>query len=239
MTFRHLEEIIVKEGREADYLSIADGLKEPTRSTYSYLLDIASVLRQNSLQDQYQVFGGYAVLAHLIKQYGDRIVLAWRGSQDIDMIGNMQVLTALKGFYQVKSDLPSPNIPSKRTVKLSTDNEEECKIDYTTGQKRGRTEVVPILGIEVPVLEPSELIKSKLYAKDELVHKVDIVKMLGILEVRKYDPEEFAQSLTPEQRLDIYDVVLTGHDMTRNARMTMGPSKEYMSKLKDYLRRLK
>jgi len=239
MTFRHLEDIIVKEGREADYLSITDGLKEPTKSTYAYLLDIAAMLRQNGLQDRYQVFGGYAVLAHLIRQYGDRIVLAWRGSSDIDMIGDMQALTSLKGFYQVKSDLPSPNIPSKRTIKLTIDGKQECKIDYTIGNKRGRTEFVSVLGIEVPVLEPSELIKSKLFAKDELVHKVDIVKLLGILESRKLDPEEFARSLTSEQRQDLYDVILTGFDMTRNARMSMGPTKEYITKLRDYLRKIK
>ena len=244
MTFKNLEEAIAKgeESKFDEYLEIMGTLKEPTRSTFAYLLDIATTLRQNELQDRYQVFGGYAVLPHLIFKYGDRIVLAWRGSSDIDMAGDIEVLNVMKGLYNVKTDVAAPNIPGKRKVRLSTENEAECSVDYLPDKRLGGTETLPILGIEVPVLEPRELILSKLRVKEEKtgrivgMHRVDIIKLLDILEFRKVDPKAFARSLTLDQKRDLYDVILTSMDMTRNARMGIGPGSEYVDRLRIYLR---
>jgi len=129
MAFDNLEKRL-PESQYDIYLDITRRLKEPFNSTLRYMLDMASVFEEVKLKDQYALFGGYAVLTHIVDQFGDKIIPTWRGSQDIDLIGTNKIITTLKSFYNVESDNASPNIKGKRTLKID-ENNRECKVDFT------------------------------------------------------------------------------------------------------------
>jgi hypothetical protein len=199
MTFQYLESGLVK-GKESDlrdYLEVSLGLEEPTRTVLGYTLDIASYLQTLGLQDEYSLFGGYAILSNLMEQFGERVCLEWRGSNDIDMAGTQRVLNAFKEGYDFKSDRPSPNISHKRTLKLTEDNESECKIDYYLLSPQ-ETSYIPEMhshfGIPVYSANPLSLINGKLNTPNsEFVHSLDIINMLAVLEKRGESPEVIAR----------------------------------------------
>lgn len=234
MVFKNLEEKLSVENFGI-YSDIVQRIKEPFKSTLRYMLDIASVIEEIQLKDEYTMVGGYAVLTHIVDQFGDKIIPTWRGSQDIDMAGSYKVINALKSFYNIESDLPSPNIKDKRTLKIKED-ENECKIDFILGDLPYKREEKRILGIPILVASPFDLIKSKAsLAKEQLTHKVDVLKLLGVLEYRGFSINELVSGLDEQQREDLYNILENGKGITENKRMNFGPGNEYAQLLKKYL----
>ena len=239
MTFKRLEDRLPEEGYE-DYIDIVDDLRDPTKTVFRYLLDMVTSIESVDLKREYTVFGGYAVLTHLIAQYGDKIVKLWRGSSDIDVAGSVNVLNLLKSFYNVESDFISPNIVDKRTVKLRIPDEDLCKIDFTLDEDQGsyQREEKYILGIPINVAGPYALIKHKLIpAQDETNHCIDIIKLLGILEYRKDSIENLTNNLDPNERKILREVIIETRGKASNKRMTAEPSDSYLSQLKSELRK--
>ena len=240
MTFKHLEDKLEVEQYET-YLDIVNRLKEPFNSTLKYMLDMAAVLDQVKLKDEYAIFGGYGVLTHIVDQFGDRIIPTWRGSQDIDMIGDEKVKSTLKGFYNIESDMASPNIRNKRTLKIVEEGR-ECKVDFTLGNvKEGQYEIEEkiILGIPIMVVSPYDLIKSKVLLSDkELIHKIDVLKLLGVLEHRQKSIKDLVAELNEHQRENLYKILENGKGVTENMRMNLGPSNDYARSLKTYLNKV-
>ena len=117
MTFTNLENAL-KDNQIESYLDLFGHLQEPTKTVLGYTLDVASFLDLVGLRKEYSVFGGYAVLSHLMSTYGPGVAKLWRGSTDIDMAGTQKVLNALKSGYRFHSNSQSPNVPLAVNSKL-------------------------------------------------------------------------------------------------------------------------
>ncbi len=145
MKFKNLENNLSVKYIEP-YLELFANLKSPTRDVLGLALDMACVLRGT----EYLIFGGYAVLSHLMQEHGEAIARTWRGSIDIDMAGSLGAFLALSESYQIESDRNSPNLKNKRTLKLA--GEEHFKIDFYDGdmeKKFGKSETNKHFGIEI------------------------------------------------------------------------------------------
>jgi len=241
MTFQHVEEALVNLPDECTekYLEVFGDLQEPTRTVLGYALDIASYLNKNLLGDDYILFGGYAVLSHLMDQFGEEVAKVWRGSKDIDMAGTQRALHAIKAGYDVRSDFPSPNLPDKRTLKLVEDAEAECKIDFYTGDMERRfysPELHKPFGISLRVCDPLSLTEGKLLTpEDEVIHSVDIMRLLAIMEKRGYSPEEISRFFTADQKADLIERIRKGYEATRGERIGILPGGEFMGELERIL----
>lgn len=238
MTFNHLENRISKE-YIPPYLELFDHLQEPTKTVLRYTLDIASYLNSLNLKDEYEVFGGYAVLSHLMNEYSPQISKVWRGSEDIDMAGTEKVRSAIKSGYDIHSDRPSPNIRNKRTLKLCMNSEIECKIDFSTGnyeKKYGCSEENYHFGVPLKVIGPKDIIKGKLYAPiEEEKHLGDILGMLSVLEKRGCPPQEISSIFIGEGRKSFYKRLEHSLNIFERDRFGFFPSKGFLDELKEDL----
>ena len=241
MTFKYLESGI-PEGRVEDYLQLSERLHEPTKTVLPYTLDVAAHLNNLGLNEDYALFGGYAVLSHLMREQGEHIASLWRGSNDIDIAGTMRVMTALRSGYDVHSCLQSPNIKDKATIKLATDGSEECRIDFSTGDFKKRFKNIETnvhFGVPLNVIDPLSLIQCKLMTpKDELQHAGDIVGMLYVLEKRGYTPrlvmDYFAGSGNSKE---LYDRMKISKEAFKDDRLGLFPTKVFSSELERLLHR--
>lgn len=237
--FKHLEDGLSTENDMQRYLEVHGKLQEPTRTVLPYVLDIVALLEKNGLNDQYALFGGYAVLSHLMRYFGESTAISWRGSTDIDMAGTQDVLRAIHRGLEVHSDLASPNIPNKRTVKLADTGEEECRVDFYGGDftKRFGAPVRNVhFGIGVQVVEPRSLIRSKLFTPlDELQHSGDILGLLSVLEREGYAPEQIASFYTSSEVCPLIDRISSGLGSSFGDRMALLPSTKYLSSLRKKL----
>lgn len=232
----------LSEGKLEEILIIVDSTPEPTKTVLSYIGDITSLALLYELNEQQYVFGGYAVLSHLVSRFGDQIIPIWRGSDDIDMKGTIEVLNALRSAYAVKNDRESPNLENKITLKLgSKDDVSVCKIDYVFmnngDDSEDKVETIYVLGIPLRVATPLSLIQAKLeLAEKEETHYLDVLHMVGVLEHRGTEPEAVAQGLNRKQREKLYEQVKRYSDR-KAERIDLGPSGDYIKSLKDKLRR--
>lgn len=215
-------------------------ISEPTRTVVGYVTDIAAVLRKYQLDGQYGVFGGYAVLAHLVSRFGDSVIPAWRGSNDIDMFGTIEVLNALRATYIVTNDRPSPNLDDKVTLKIvvKSSDEIECKIDYLLpkGSRPYQIEEIPVLGVPIVVATPIDLIKAKMgAAATERKQMLDIESLLGVIEYRQLKPKQVAAEFSRPQAQELYNLIVRTNDFNA-VRLTTGPSPGYLNNLKHCLK---
>ncbi|MEK6928366.1 MAG: hypothetical protein AABW65_00210 [Nanoarchaeota archaeon] len=235
MVFKHLEDSI-PEGRVETYLQVFSNLHEPTKTVLAYSLDLAAHFNNLGLNREYVLFGGYAVLSHLMKDKGENIASVWRGSNDIDMAGNMKVLNAIRSGYNIKSCLESPNLEDKATIKLAADENEECKIDFYKGnfaEKFGDIETNIHFGIPVNVISPLSLIKGKLITpKGELQHTGDIIGMLYVLEKRGYTSKQITDYLsrTGESK-NLHDRLKIGREEFKSDRLGIFPTELFLREL--------
>jgi hypothetical protein len=208
MVFKHIEECVLEQDQTDNYSLVLDQTKWPTKLVLPLALDIASYLKKLGLENDYVLFGGYAVLSHLMSVGGEDVAHSWRGSEDIDMAGTQRVINALKTEYEIIGDKPSPNIKDKRTIRLLVEpgvgNKEECKIDFYNGDYETRfspTETNTHFGCELKVSNPLCLIRSKLHTpEDEAVHSEDMTRLLSVLEYREYSPESVAKFFNSEEK---------------------------------------
>ncbi|MBI2449146.1 hypothetical protein HYV49_02520 [Candidatus Pacearchaeota archaeon] len=244
MSFSHLDDLLAGgEDKNIElYLEIFKDLKEPTRNVLGYTLDIASMLHNSELDNEYVIFGGYAVLSHIMKAYGSEMARVWRGSDDIDMAGTPKVKTALKRGYSVSSDMPSPNLKDKRTLKLVEDHEQECKIDFYTGDFKTRfsPETNTHFGINVKVGSPISLIKGKIDAPfDEPLHSYDILTLLSILEKRGYNPSRIISNLNNNEKALLLEHIKNGIEHFGEDRIGLFPSHNFISLVKTRLHKFR
>ncbi len=240
MTFEHFEEQLSRKSSEdlKKYFEVFGRLREPTQSVLGYVMDIASFLNSSLLGDSYSVFGGYAVLSHIMQEMGEDVAPLWRGSVDIDMIGDINVLNALRTGYQIRNDRPSQNIPNKHTLKLVEDHEKECKIDFTLGDYHNEfpyTETNTHFGVDLKVASPLRLIKGKLYTpRNEKQHLQDIYSMLGLLERRGTSPRDVSHYLKQENRKELGKRVREAR-LESAGRLSLEPSPQFSKNLEKLL----
>ena len=244
MSFSHLDDLLARgEDKNVElYLNIFGDLKEPTRTVLGYTLDIASLLNDFGLGDEYVIFGGYAVLSHIMKAYGVEMARVWRGSEDIDMAGTPKVKAALKRGYSVSSDIPSPNLRDKRTLKLIEDHESECKIDFYIGDFKTRfsPETNTHFGIDVKVGSPISLVKGKIDAPlGEPLHSYDILTLLSVLEKGGYDPNRIVSNLSHEERALLLEHIKSGLNHFEEDRIGLFPSHNFISLIKTRLHKFR
>ncbi len=226
-----------------EILAIEGKLAEPTKTVIEYLRDIAAMAELQHLDNNYAVFGGYAVLAHMIRQHGNAIAEFWRGSDDIDMVGDIILLNSIRSQYFVSNDRASPNLKGKRTLKIISRGEVdetgkgECKIDYFQREfDIEDTEKIDILGIQVRVLKPSMLIKSKLSVyKSENKQMIDIYNLLGVCEHRELGAERLVQKLSQTEAHELYGFIKNLENSEFVARLSTGPSDQYTADLRTRL----
>jgi Trp operon repressor len=235
MSFKHLEDNL-SDGHISPYLGFLKGLQEPTRTVLRYTLDIASTLNSNELLEKYSVFGGYAVLSNLMNAFGDSVAKVWRGSEDIDLGGNHDVLKAIKSGYHVFNDLPSPNIPDKRTLKLDIDGEKECKIDFYLGdvsKEYGCSQVNSHFGIPLRVVKPEYVIRGKLkISEPEMKHYGDILAMLSVLEKQGKTPTDILKILNHKEMENLQKRIVIAEQEFGKDRLAFFPNETFSEKLK-------
>lgn len=237
MAFPNLEDRLDIAQYES-YLSVMNDLKDPFKTAFGYALDMACVLDTNQLRREYALFGGYGVLTHIVDRFGEKIIPIWRGSNDVDMLGTMKTLSALKSFYLFKSDLPSPNLENKRTLIIQGETG-DYKLDFcvTSPEDMAACEDKLIWGVPVSVIRPINLIGNKiLLAKDEAKQKEDVLQLLGILEYGGMGIPEFVKDLTREKRTSLYDLLMNA--VPEGSRVNIGASEDYLKSLRGYLKKL-
>jgi hypothetical protein len=243
MTFRHLEDKLQGIGDRCaeSYLEVFGGLQEPTRTVLGYTLDIASFLDGAGVGGNYVVFGGYGVLSHIMEQFGESAAKVWRGSNDIDMGGDERVLGFIRAGFDVKSELYSPNLSDKRTLKLTEDHEPECKIDFYTGNISERfpnPEVNAHFGIPLRVADPLSLISGKLITpRAEIVHSYDILTLLSVLDRRGHEPGEIISHFLGEERSLLYERLKSAMSLYEEDRVGFFPSSGFVNDLIEGLRK--
>ncbi len=232
MNFKNLEDRLQRggNGNLNKYLEIFPKIPEPTNTILGYTLDISSYLETVNLADEYVVFGGYAVLSHLMDSLGEDVAKVWRGSTDIDMAGTKKVAAALKAGYHVASDKPSPNLENKRTLKI-VQGGNECKVDFAEFHNNNQYfpyESNKHFGIPLKVANPLSLIKSKLKTPiDEKVHSLDILGMITVLERRGYSPQQVLHSFNPDQKYDLLNRIKIAYDSSKQERLGFVPTPEF------------
>ncbi len=235
MTFKHLEDNLSNE-QISPYLEFLKELQEPTKTVFRYTLDIARTLNSNNLLEKYSVFGGYAVLSNLMDAFGDPVAKVWRGSKDIDLGGNHDVLNAIRSGYHVFNDLPSPNIPDKRTLKLDIAGEKECKIDFYLGnvsKEYGCSQINHHFGIPLPVVKPEYVIRGKLKIPEpEMKHYGDILAMLSVLEKQGKTPTDILKILDHKEMKDLKEKIATAEREFSEDRFGFFPGEKFSRDLK-------
>lgn len=226
-------------------LEVPTKVSEPTRTVIGYLTDISALFAKLGYSTDHGIYGGYGVLAQLVSKYGDPIIPVWRGSDDIDMFGTIDVLNMLRSVYDVQNDRPSPNIDAKFTLKIKTKddlrNEKNalCKIDYSImskGVPRYATETIHVLGVPIVAATPLALVRSKLeVASKEAEHLEDIYSMLGVLEYRNERPENVTAILDDNEARRLQDLFLLNPHYVRRSRLDTAASPSYVDTLKQKL----
>ncbi|MBU2503781.1 MAG: hypothetical protein KJ879_01890 [Nanoarchaeota archaeon] len=238
MSFNHLEDNL--EGKNVlSYLKFLDEVQEPTRTVFGYTLDLASYLDSFGLRDEYALFGGYGVLSHLMNTFGVDVARAWRGSSDIDMSGDKSVLATLKMGYSMPSDRPSPNLKDKRTLKLSAQGEEECKIDFYEGnstKRYGPAQINNHFGVQLRVVSPEYLVRGKLKTPvDEMQHYEDILGLLAVIEKEGHNPDRVYSILNHEQAENLHTRILRGEKELGRDRFGFFPTRDFSQALRKQL----
>lgn len=237
MAFKHLEDSLVEGSSEnlGKWLDFHSKLHEPTRTVFGYALDIAAYLSSVNLSNEYAIFGGYAVLSHIMQEHGDDVAVGWRGSSDVDMGGSARVLQAIKSGYQIKSCLQSPNIPDKATVKLTEEGEEECRIDFYCGDfnaRYGQSVNNTHFGVKMNVINPLYIISGKILTPvDESQHIEDILAMLNVLERREVTPKDIVGGLGHAYLSGFSDRLGIGKDQMKTRRFGFTPSPKFLNGL--------
>ncbi len=238
MTFGHLEDSLTDEN-VFSYLELFKDLQEPTKTFLGYSLDIASRLNSQGLSGEYALFGGYAVLSNLMDSFGESIARVWRGSKDIDIVGNYRVLNSIRAGYNVSNDLKSSNVPDKRTLKLNTFGEEDCKIDFSLGdcnKRYGESKVNNHFGIPLGIIKPEFIIRNKLYTpKEEFQHYEDILSMISVLERQGYEPKDITNLLDHEQSKELKKRIIVGENEFSKDRFGFFPGNKFLTDLKKKL----
>jgi hypothetical protein len=235
MSFKHLEDNLSNR-YISPYLEFLKELQEPTKTVFRYTLDIANTLNSHNLLGKYSVFGGYAVLSNLMNAFGDPVAKVWRGSKDIDLGGDHDVLNAIRSGYNVFNDLPSPNIRNKRTLKLDIDGEEECKIDFYLGnvsKEYGCSQINSHFGIPLRVVRPEYVIQGKLKIPEpEMKHYGDILAMLSVLEKQGKTPTDILKILNHEEMEDLQKRIVIAEREFSKDRFGFFPGEKFSGDLK-------
>lgn len=240
MPFNHLEDTLDNE-QVFPYLEFCGELQEPTRTVLGYTLDIASHLHSQGLSDKYSVFGGYAVLSHLMDQFGDSVARTWRGSIDIDMGGNCDVLNSIRAGYHLSNSLHSPNVEKKRTLKLDLDGERECKIDFycdNPEKKYGPSQINTHFSIPLRVVKPEFIVKGKLKTPiGEFQHYGDILGMLAVLERKGYSPKDICNVFNHKEAEELHTRMVVADHEFRKDRFGIFPNRKFLDEVKRQLHR--
>jgi len=235
MSFKHLEDNLSNE-QIPPYLEFLKGLQEPTRTVLRYTLDIATTINSKKLLEKYSVFGGYAVLSNLMDAFGDSVAKVWRGSEDIDLGGDYDVLNVIRSGYNVFNDFPSPNIPDKRTLKLKIPKEKECKIDFYLGdvsKEYGCSQVNSHFGIPLRVVKPEYVIRGKLkISEPEMKHYGDILAMLSVLEKQGKTPADILKILDHKEIEDLQRRIVIAENKFSKDRFGFFPNETFSKSLK-------
>ncbi len=237
MKYQYLERQIELTGNEIEYFTVIEHLKEPTARVLPRSLDIVACLNSANLGDDYIVFGGYGVLSHMMNARGPHVAETWRGSDDLDIAGTEVIVKTLKGNYNIISDRPSPNLRNKRTLILEEQDMRELKIDFYLGHFEERffpPEINPHFGVDFRVSSPLCLIRGKLSTHpSEIIHSTDIVRLLSVLEDRKYSPGDVARFFNSKQKGELINRLIEGYNSisTQGLSIDLMPSKEFRNEL--------
>lgn len=238
MSFKHLEDTLSDEN-VLPYLGFHEEIQEPTRTVFGYALDIGSHLDSQNLSDRYVIVGGYAVLSNLMDAFGDDVAKIWRGSTDVDMAGDKQVLNSIRNGYSISNDRKSPNIENKRTIKLDTGGEKECKIDFYLGDsesKYGLSRMNEHFGVPLNVLRPEYIIGGKLKTpEEEIKHYGDILAMISVLEKKGENIQDYLSIFSHEDIDEFRKRICVAQKEFSKGRFGFFPSLNYMKALKKEL----
>lgn len=216
MVLASLEERLNTAGNLERFNEDISGLDTEVKNLIRLLFGVASELCETN--HRYVLHGGYAVLLHLADCLGTKAIAKWRGSYDLDLIVNEEIVNMFKTYLIVISDRKSPNIQGKRTLRIILDKSETpYKLDVKMIEAFARNskeiygddvETLTVYGIPVRVPRLTRLLRDKLiiqrnYERDTL----DIINLIGIHYLKHIPPEEIVEKLTLAERKRLYELI--------------------------------
>ena len=218
MILDDLEKRLEETGDLEDFNKTISNLEQGTRNAVKLLLGLAHEFHSKGLDKEYVVFGGYAVLMHMVKAIGTEAIARWRGTYDLDIVMDEKVKRDLKSQLEVISDRKSERYKGKRTIKIRMEEAKEpYKIDLRMSEEfsdepdkiyEDSTETIMVYNIPVivPTLErelKDKLSTSRRVRKDDL----DIVNLLGVYYLKKMSPTKLIRYLEHKERKRLYDLI--------------------------------
>ncbi len=214
----NLEEILANERTREKFHSDFSHLELEIQKLAEMLLAISHTLTEKGLQGEYVVYGGYAILLQLVKHIGYDVIRAWRGSHDLDLVANNEVIGNIKTLIPIVSDRKSETVQGKRTLRVQlADYPQTFKIDIRQKEAfssqpeqvyEGQTETVDFYGIPVVVPTVYQQLRNKLGVTRKLERDtIDVFNLLGILEISKQKESQLASELSRPQRKRLYDLI--------------------------------
>jgi len=233
---RDLEQRLRELGTLEQFNRDMQRVKDDVRPVLTTLVAIGNKIHECGLQEEYVLYGGYGVLMHLVNALGTEAIPRWRGSSDIDLIGNERIVQALKGYFNVVSDRPSPNVKGKRTLRIKVDEaEKSIKLDMKFAEKPEEIATVELYGLSIKVPTLLSQFKMKLRLERQLVRdNQDVLNLLGVYYLNKGSSAELVGNLDMLERKNLYRILTEGFIREE---VLIEPDKRYLSSLKSTLRR--
>ncbi|HVY01838.1 MAG TPA: hypothetical protein VHA12_03685 [Candidatus Nanoarchaeia archaeon] len=235
MRFSHLDAAI-PEGREEDFFSLFGRLQEPTKSNFELVLDLGAYMNGTPFNDRYAVTGSYAILSHLMKLHSPEIASTWKGFSNPTIVGNGQVLGALRAGYHTKGG------PQNRTdmvpvfdmlLKLEGKDERLTFVYNEVRKNPGSVETNEHFGVPLKVNSPESLLEHRLGRPMTSQGNIgDTLTLVHIMEQRGYSPDSVAEyAIANKQADELAKRIKTGYDKFGRDRFGVFPSDKFVATL--------
>jgi hypothetical protein len=197
---------------------------------FQYLLSTANIMSKNGMVDKYAFIGGYAVLGHLMKTFGEHIVRNWRGSDDLDIVARDQgVSSIIEGNFAAAERRRSRHLRNKYSLEVADPGiDVPCEIDFYVPTENGslihieqskldddfwrRSVVITPYGIPFRVPSITDMLRLKLnvYTSNGMPRRKDRKDISDLALVSHHenaDPSHLDANLTDTERERLREVL--------------------------------
>lgn len=238
----HYLDAAIPEGREEDFLLLSERLQEPTKSGFELTLDLGAYMNTTPFNDRYAITGSQAILSHLMRIHTPEIALTWKGFTNPTIIGNSQVLGALRAGYATKGGPQNKHdiAPvSDMLLKLEGGDQKVTFVYNEVRKTPGSVETNEHFGIPIKVNSPEALLEHRLGRPMNSQGNIgDTLTLIHIMELRGYSPDSVAEYAHRAKQSDALTArIRTGYDKFSKDRFGVFPSDKFVSVLLKRLRK--
>jgi hypothetical protein len=243
MRFNHLDAAI-PEGREEDFLVLSDRLQEPTKSGFELVLDLGAYMNTTQFNDRYAVTGSYAILSHLMRIHTPEIALTWKGFSNPTVVGNSQVLGAIRAGYHTKGGPQNrQDISPVSDMLLKLEGKDE-RLTFVYNEVRkfpGSVETNEHFGVPIKVNSPEALLEHRLGRPITSQGNVgDTLTLVHIMEQRGYSSDSVAEyAISNKQADELAKRLKIGFDKFSKDRFGVFPSDRFVATILKRLHRVR